>query len=198
MDPSPLVPGTLVGLELFIYWEKRPLCRSKQSLVSRSHSVYGPAAERTITGDSFLRCRPLTSRRLRQPLRGHGIPSRVIASPYTGADGASAVSPQRDNRGMTTLESVHRASVCRCGCCGVGGGGGEEQVHHAGRRSPPPSLAELASGETENAVLIASLTAGHRFELLGRSTRSRPARLPSFPAREPGAAPGPPATYVRP
>ena len=74
MDPSPLVPGTLVGLELFIYWEKRPLCRSKQSLVSRSHSVYGPAAERTITGDSFLRCRPLTSRRLRQPLRGHGIP----------------------------------------------------------------------------------------------------------------------------
>ena len=74
MDPSPLVPGTLAGLELFIYWEKRPLCRSKQSLVSRSHSVYGPAAERTITGDSFLRCRPLTSRRLRQPLRGHGIP----------------------------------------------------------------------------------------------------------------------------
>ena len=74
MDPSPLVPVTLVGLELFIYWEKRPLCRSKQSLVSRSHSVYGPAAERTITGDSFLRCRPLTSRRLRQPLRGHRIP----------------------------------------------------------------------------------------------------------------------------
>ena len=22
MDPSPLVPGTLAGLELFIYWEK--------------------------------------------------------------------------------------------------------------------------------------------------------------------------------
>ena len=74
MDPSPLVPGTLAGLELFIYWEKRPLCRSKQSLVSRSHSVYGPAAEKTITGDSFLRCGPLTSRRLAQPLRGHGIP----------------------------------------------------------------------------------------------------------------------------
>ena len=83
----------------------------------------------------------------------------------------------RDNRGMTTLESVHRASVCRCGCCGVGGGHGKEQVHHVGRRSPPPSLAELASGETENAVLIASLTAGHRFELLRRSNRSRPARL---------------------
>ena len=73
MDPSPLVPGTLAGLELFIYWEKRPLCRSKQSLVSRSHSAYGPAAEKTITGDSFLRCGPLTSRRLAQPLRGHGI-----------------------------------------------------------------------------------------------------------------------------
>ena len=84
----------------------------------------------------------------------------------------------RDNRGMATLESVHRASVCRCGCCGVGGGGGEEQVHHVGRRSPPPSLAELASGETENAVLIASLTAGHRIEPLGRSSRSRHARLP--------------------
>ena len=27
-----------------------------------------------------------------------------------------------------SLESVHRARVCRCGCCGVGGGGGEEQV----------------------------------------------------------------------
>ena len=53
----------------------------------------------------------------------------------------------RDNRGMPTLKSVHRARVCRCGCCGVGGGGGEEQVHHVGRRSPPPSLAELASGE---------------------------------------------------
>ena len=84
----------------------------------------------------------------------------------------------RDNRGMTTLESVHRASVCRCGCCGVGGGGGEEQVHHVGRRSPPPSLAELASGETENAVPIASLTSGHRIEPLGPSSRSRHARLP--------------------
>ena len=103
--------------------------------------------------------------------------------PRGGLRGRCAVAPLfaqdvRDNRGMTTLESVHRASVCRCGCCGVGGGGGEEQVHHVGRRSPPPNLAELASGETENAVLIASLTAGHRFELLRRSNRSRPARLP--------------------
>ena len=118
MDPSPLVPGTLVGLELFIYWEKRPLCRSKQSLVSRSHSVYGPAAERTITGDSFLRCRPLTSRRLAQPLRGHGIPPRVIASSYTGTAGASAVGPQPINTLYDTKERKEKGpDVCRAWDC---------------------------------------------------------------------------------
>ena len=88
----------------------------------------------------------------------------------------------RDNRGMSTLQSVHRARVCRCGCCGVGGGGGEEQVHHVGRRSPPLSLPELASGETENAVLavlIACLRPWPSNELLRktRTNRSRPARL---------------------
>ena len=66
MDPSPLVPGTLVWARIIYLLGEKSLCRSKQSLVSRPHSVYGPAAERTI--DSFLRCRPLTScgrRRLR-------------------------------------------------------------------------------------------------------------------------------------
>ena len=74
---------------------------------------------------------------------------------------------------MPTLKSVHQAGVCGCGCCGVGGGGGEEQVHHAGRRPPPPSLAELASGETEDTVLIASLTSGHRIELLEQRADDR-------------------------
>ena len=110
MDPSPLVPGTLVWARIIYLLGEKSLCRSKQSLVSRPHSVYGPAAERTI--DSFLRCRPLTSRRLAQPLRGHGIPSRVIASPYTGTAGASAVGPQPINTSCDTKERKEKRAWC--------------------------------------------------------------------------------------
>ena len=109
MDPSPLVPGTLVWARIIYLLGEKSLCRSKQSLVSRPHSVYGPAAERTI--DSFLRCRPLTSRRLAQPLRGHGIPSRVIASPYTGTAGASAVGPQPINTLYDTKERKEKKGL---------------------------------------------------------------------------------------
>ena len=116
MDPSPLVPGTLVWARIIYLLGEKSLCRSKQSLVSRPHSVYGPAAERTI--DSFLRCRPLTSRRLAQPLRGHGIPSRVIASPYTGTAGASAVGPQPINTSYDTKERKEKGpDVCRAWDC---------------------------------------------------------------------------------